>query len=328
MSGTFATIERKEGQEGYAVAVKTYSKFHGSSVYRHYQRELLALKKLKEKSDDLHYSKHVIYLLDDQVTDSAYTLVFPYYDKSLMKIEKTQLVARPFMVQISKGLLFLHQNGIIHCDLSLSNILVNEAGDMVICDFGCAHIDSSTPFRSDVVDEVGTRYYKAPEHLFGSKEYTPSTDIWSLGAIFAELLVGYPLFPGENDIEQIGIIMRTIGQPSRKVQEEEMSRYPDANKLMFFTTNTCDSDYEDEADKEEEDNDSEKELYESSDSESMSSIDISQKSLKDILNEGNVDALDRSVIFRILTWSIEERMPLDEIIRTFNNISHATVLKQ
>lgn len=64
------------------------------------------------------------------------------------------------------------------------------------------------------------RYYKAPEHLFGSRIYAPSTDIWSLGSIFCHLLRGSPLFTGESDIEQIGQIVRIIGPPPATVLDE------------------------------------------------------------------------------------------------------------
>lgn len=63
------------------------------------------------------------------------------------------------------------------------------------------------------------RWYKAPEHLFGYQVYTSATDIWSLGVIFAELLIGEPLFSGESDLEQIGIIVRALDKPSAEVQK-------------------------------------------------------------------------------------------------------------
>lgn len=64
------------------------------------------------------------------------------------------------------------------------------------------------------------RYYKAPEHLFGYRVYTPATDVWSLGTIFCRLLLGYPIFAGESDLEQIGFIVRRLGRPPASVIKE------------------------------------------------------------------------------------------------------------
>jgi serine/threonine protein kinase len=64
------------------------------------------------------------------------------------------------------------------------------------------------------------RYYKAPEHLFGSRQYASSTDVWSFGVIFCQILIGYPIFAGESDIEQIGIIVRSLGKPSAETEYE------------------------------------------------------------------------------------------------------------
>lgn len=70
--------------------------------------------------------------------------------------EKNPTMARDFIHQISKGLLYLHENGIIHCDLSPSNILVDDlSGCMFICDFGCAH--SSSDASGMMEEEIGTR---------------------------------------------------------------------------------------------------------------------------------------------------------------------------
>lgn len=121
--------------------------------------------------------------------------------------------------QIAKGLHYMHGRGIIHCDLSPSNILVADGWRIAITDFGCAHPVSDVDQQEDM-DVIGTRYYKAPEHLFGHCVYTPATDIWSLGTLFAQLLLGYPVFAGESDLEQIGIIVQRLGPPSSTVIKE------------------------------------------------------------------------------------------------------------
>lgn len=61
--------------------------------------------------------------------------------------------------------------------------------------------------------------------MFGSKKYAPSTDIWSLGAIYIQLLLGYPIFAGESDIEQIGRVVGRLGSPSQKIEQEVILIY-------------------------------------------------------------------------------------------------------
>ncbi|KAG2231472.1 kinase-like domain-containing protein [Thamnidium elegans] len=302
MSGTFGSIEKRIGSNGSFLAYKTYSKSHGKLVYRHYERELWALKQLKISSKE----NHIIYLIDNQETSTCYHLIFPFYDSTLQERcnEKNIELANDFIQQISKGLSYLHENNIIHCDLSPGNILIDSlTGCMVICDFGCAH--SSSDNSNDSNEEVGTRYYKAPEHLFGSKRYSSSTDIWSLGAIYAQLLIGYPVFAGESDIEQIGRVVSRLGKPSKKVEHDEMHDYPDTNKLMFFSDNYSDDDYEDEYSSE-------------SDDEEMEALRISRIPLKQLINDDNLSEIDKQLILGILTWSIQDRLTIPEILALKN----------
>ncbi|KAI8373925.1 kinase-like domain-containing protein [Choanephora cucurbitarum] len=287
MSGTFACIEKKVLKDGRHVAYKTYSKSHGKLVYKHFKRELKICKQLQTKHP---YHPNVLYLLDYQETSTNYILVFDCFEQSLQSLldKKDPFLAHQCLNQIAKGLAYLHQYAIIHCDLSPSNILINlSSWRMVICDFGCAHtmdelIDSSQ-------EEIGTRLYKAPEHLFGNKQCSPSTDIWSLGAIFTQLLIGYPIFEGQSDIEQIARIVFRLEKPSEEIQETELSNCPDIHKLDFFT----ESEDEDEIEF-----DSEQEYAE------FTSI---RRPLSIVLEQENLPNEDCRLILGLLTWSMQER---------------------
>lgn len=97
--------------------------------------------------------------MDSQETSTCYHLIFPFYSSTLQAYatEKNETLALDFVKQISKGLSYLHLNNIIHCDLSPSNILIDElSGCMFICDFGCAHPSSGRV--SDTIEEIGTRF--------------------------------------------------------------------------------------------------------------------------------------------------------------------------
>lgn len=98
-----------------------------------------------------------------------------------------------FMYQILRGLKYIHSAQVLHRDLKPSNILVNENCDLKICDFGLARITDI-----EMTGYVSTRYYRAPEIMLTWQHYDKAVDIWSVGCIFAEMLIGQPLFPGKD----------------------------------------------------------------------------------------------------------------------------------
>ncbi|XP_013907887.1 PREDICTED: cyclin-dependent kinase 20-like [Thamnophis sirtalis] len=76
------------------------------------------------------------------------------------------------------------------------------------------------------------RWYRAPELLYGARKYDEGVDLWAVGCIFAELLNNSPLFPGENDIEQLCCVLRVLGTPNQKTWPE-ITELPDYNKISF-----------------------------------------------------------------------------------------------
>jgi mitogen-activated protein kinase 15 len=112
---------------------------------------------------------------------------------------------RFIMHQICKGIKYLHSAEIIHRDLKPSNILINSDCHLKICDFGLARSLSQENQNQDLVmtEEVATRWYRAPEVLLGSQNYDKSADIWSIGCILAEILIGKPIFPGNSTLNQL-----------------------------------------------------------------------------------------------------------------------------
>nr|XP_031298165.1 cyclin-dependent kinase 20 isoform X6 [Camelus dromedarius] len=75
-------------------------------------------------------------------------------------------------------------------------------------------------------------WYRAPELLYGARQYDQGVDLWAVGCILGELLNGSPLFPGENDIEQLCCVLRILGTPSPQVWPE-ITELPDYNKISF-----------------------------------------------------------------------------------------------
>lgn len=96
----------------------------------------------------------------------------------------------------------------MHRDLKPSNIVVNENCDLKICDFGLARVQDA-----QMTGYVATRYYRAPEIMLTWQKYDAEVDIWSTGCILAEMLLGKPLFPGTDHINQFSIITDLLGSP-------------------------------------------------------------------------------------------------------------------
>ena len=116
---------------------------------------------------------------------------------------------RHFASQLVDALCFLSKHQIIHCDLKPENILLEQLNksSIKVIDFG-----SSCFSNEKIYTYIQSRFYRAPEVMLGIP-YTTQIDMWSLGCILAELYVGYAIFPGESDSEQMSLIMEINGVP-------------------------------------------------------------------------------------------------------------------
>ncbi|KAH9300690.1 hypothetical protein KI387_012273, partial [Taxus chinensis] len=138
--------------------------------------------------------------------------------KGLMETMKqpfSQSEVKCLMLQLFEGVKYLHDNWVLHRDLKTSNLLLNNRGELKICDFGLARQYGSPlkPYTHMVV----TLWYRAPELLLGAKQYSTAIDMWSLGCIMAEFLAKEPLFNGKSEIDQLDKIFRTLGTPNEKI---------------------------------------------------------------------------------------------------------------
>jgi dual specificity tyrosine-phosphorylation-regulated kinase 2/3/4 len=119
---------------------------------------------------------------------------------------------RAFAIQLLASLAFLKELGVIHSDLKPENVLMKHHSKVgiKIIDFGTSMFTHQTNFLY-----IQSRFYRAPEVILGAK-YSFPIDIWSFGCLVAELHLGYPLFAGENEQEQISLIMKFLGTPSKE----------------------------------------------------------------------------------------------------------------
>ncbi|CAL5215330.1 unnamed protein product [Lathyrus oleraceus] len=136
-----------------------------------------------------------------------------------------------FLYQLLRGLKYIHTANVFHRDLKPKNILANADCKLKICDFGLARVSfNDAPSAIFWTDYVATRWYRAPE-LCGSffSKYTPGIDIWSIGCIFAEMLIGRPLFPGKNVVHQLDLMTDLLGTPPpesiARIRNEKAKRY-------------------------------------------------------------------------------------------------------
>jgi serine/threonine protein kinase len=144
------------------------------------------------------------------------TEILPISLHSLIYPEDRQPILSPGTIKsclrmLLEGVCYLHSNGIFHRDLKPQNLMFSQSGVLKLIDFGLS-IDFPCDFGPMIL-QVGTQWYKAPELCYGSKAYGPPIDIWAVGCIFAEMMIGRPLFAGENecDYEQLRLIANFLG---------------------------------------------------------------------------------------------------------------------
>ncbi|KAL9025736.1 MAG: hypothetical protein Q9196_005493, partial [Gyalolechia fulgens] len=131
---------------------------------------------------------------------------------------------RRFAKQLLSSLILLKGHKVIHCDLKPENVLLAHPArsEIKVIDFG-----SSCMENEKVYTYIQSRFYRSPEVILGMT-YGMPIDMWSLGCILAELLTGYPIFPGENEQEQLACIMEVFGPPEKHLIEKS------TRKKLFF----------------------------------------------------------------------------------------------
>ncbi|CRL05800.1 CLUMA_CG018828, isoform A [Clunio marinus] len=184
-------------------------------------------------------NEYIISMLDMYPDLSGLALVFEYMPNTLyskLKDEENPLSRQQiqsYTKMLLRGLSYLHDElKIMHRDIKPANLLINEHDVLKLADFGLARLYNPDEPRKCYSPQVATRWYRAPEILWGTQIYGPSIDMWSVGCVFAEMLRGVPLFSGNTDIEQLALVIRTLGTPST-ADWPEVKNLPDYNKISF-----------------------------------------------------------------------------------------------
>jgi len=116
--------------------------------------------------------------------------------------------------QMLKGLKYMHEAGLIHRDIKPSNVIVNADLHLKLCDFGLSR-GISDEENEAMTEYVVTRHYRAPEVMTNPTNYDTKIDMWGVGCILAELLGREVLFPGEDYLGQLRLIIQHVGIPSK-----------------------------------------------------------------------------------------------------------------
>lgn len=188
-------------------------------------------------------------------------------------------LVRLYAIQILTGLEQTHRLGIVHCDLKPENILLCNGSNAMckIIDFG-----SSCFANNQIYEYIQSRFYRAPEVMIGIK-YGPPMDIWSFALIIVELLTGIPLFPGDNEEEQLWMISELLGLPPRelvKIGKRRREFFDDKYDLLTIQSNAR----------------------------VPQSMD-----LKKVLNTNDPSLID--FIMKCLTWNQKDRLTASELLR-------------
>jgi len=167
--------------------------------------------------------KYFFYNTDEKKDEVFLNLILEYVPETLYRIIRhhskhkksvEMIYVKLYAYQLFRALGYVHSIGICHRDVKPQNLLVNpKTGVLKICDFGSAK--TLIPKERNV-SYICSRYYRAPELIFDAQLYTTSIDMWSAGTVFAELMLGKPLFSGESNVDQIVKIIKVLGTPTSK----------------------------------------------------------------------------------------------------------------
>ena len=194
------------------VAIKKFKEIEDKLVQKTMKRELKMLQMLKHDN--------VVDFQEAFIYKENLFLVFEYVEKNLLEVlEKfpeglNPKLIRSFVFQMCKAVHYLHTKNIIHRDVKPENLLVDENMNLKLCDFGFARKISLNQENNNVdamTDYVATRWYRSPELLLSNGIYGPEVDYWAIGCIMGELADGNPMFPGENEVDQLDCIIKILG---------------------------------------------------------------------------------------------------------------------
>ena len=196
---------------------KIFSAFQNDTDAQRTFREIMFLQELN------HENVVRLFNVLRAENDRDIYLVFEFMETDLHQVIRAGIleeVHQQYIIyQILKALKYLHSGDLLHRDLKPSNCLLNAECHLKLADFGLArsvHCDDPSQGNPVLTDYVATRWYRGPEILLGSTQYTKGVDMWAVGCILGEMLLGSPIFPGTSIMNQLDRILEITGRPSQE----------------------------------------------------------------------------------------------------------------
>ena len=281
--GAYGVVwKAKDKRSRHVVALKKiFDAFQNSTDSQRTYREIVFLQYLEGHENIVQL--HQVFRADN---DRDIYLVFEYLETDLHAAIRANILEplhkQYVMYQVCKALIYMHSAGLVHRDLKPANLLLNAECLMKLCDFGLCRTVSDIAHGEEeyttMTDYVATRWYRAPEILLASKRYRESVDMWSLGCVFAEMIIGRPIFPGTSTLNQLERIIEKIGFPT---PEERTALETQYSKTMLENLTT--------------------------------GPESERKAWKELLPSAGGDAL--SFVGKLICWSPEQRMTAEDSIQ-------------
>lgn len=230
-NGSFGVVyQARVSETGEIVAIKKVFQDR-----RYKNRELSILIELDHPN--VIKLRHYFYTPGDKPNDVFLNCVMDYIPDTLSRVvrqyskSKTvfpKILTKIYSFQLLKALNYIQCLNICHRDVKPQNILIDSNNHVLkLCDFGSA----KKLIKGEMnISYICSRYYRAPELIFGATEYTTQVDVWSVGCVIAEMILGCPLFPGESASDQLVEIIKILGTPNKT---QILAMNPESNEFKF-----------------------------------------------------------------------------------------------
>ncbi|EJU03645.1 Pkinase-domain-containing protein [Dacryopinax primogenitus] len=223
-------LVRELGQGAYGIVVSAQDQISNETVAikmvtRLFDKLILAKRALREITLLRHFAHHenITGVIDMDVISQDFNEIYLFLEP--MEADLHQIIrsgqkltnahVQYFLYQILRGVKYIHSANVVHRDIKPGNLLVNADCELKICDFGLsrgfnARADENT---TQMTEYVATRWYRAPEVMLSFKRYSFGIDLWSIGCVLGELVMGKPVFKGKDYVDQLNLIINTLGTP-------------------------------------------------------------------------------------------------------------------